>query len=77
MQIGIVGLGRMGAGMARRVARAGVPVLYGVPSWLPHTVVRGQALIAAPLVLANAEFELRDVSDLLRAAAAADQPGTK
>ena len=27
MEIGIVGLGRMGAGMARRLARAGVHVL--------------------------------------------------
>ena len=27
MQIGIIGLGRMGAGMARRLARGGVQVL--------------------------------------------------
>ncbi|HEY9532534.1 MAG TPA: NAD(P)-binding domain-containing protein, partial [Burkholderiales bacterium] len=27
MQLGVVGLGRMGAGMARRLARAGVQVV--------------------------------------------------
>jgi 4-amino-4-deoxy-L-arabinose transferase-like glycosyltransferase len=67
---------RPAALLAKRMASAGVPVLYGIPSWLPDAVQGGGALRSLPLVAKDARFEIRDVSSILREAAA-DQRGTK
>src|SRR5678816_459661 len=42
MQIGIVGLGRMGAGMARRLAQAGVAVIGFDPSADARAALAGE-----------------------------------
>src|SRR5688572_25320445 len=45
MQIGIIGLGRMGAGMARRLARAGVPVLSYYPADTARAALAGERAV--------------------------------
>jgi hypothetical protein len=62
--------------LAKRMASAGVPVLYGIPSWLPGAVQGGEALGSLPMVAKDARFEIRDVTSVLREAAA-DQRGTR
>jgi 4-amino-4-deoxy-L-arabinose transferase-like glycosyltransferase len=67
---------RPAAMLAKRLASAGVPVLYGIPSWLPGAVQGGEALRSLPMLAKDAHFEIRDVTSILREGAA-DQRGTK
>jgi 6-phosphogluconate dehydrogenase len=53
MQIGVVGLGRMGAGMARRLAKAGVQVLCHDPSDKARASLEGEAGIDCATNLAD------------------------
>jgi 6-phosphogluconate dehydrogenase len=53
MQIGVVGLGRMGAGMARRLGKAGVRVLCFDPSDKARALLEGQPGIDCAANLAD------------------------
>ena len=53
MQIGVLGLGRMGAGMSRRLAKAGVQVLCYDPSDRARAALEGEAGIDCAANLAD------------------------